>query len=115
MEASEAALVVQSAVTRPVERWKWKEPSPRTSMICKLGLANLARSLRRLWTGLCKPRSEYPLADPHYDYRIALPLSKPVVQNGLVLHRVKLGDPAETHYLRSTIGLVRQKLIQFFQ
>ena len=76
---------------------------------------NLARSLRRLWTGLCKPRSEYPLADPHYDYRIALPLSKPVVQNRLVLHRVKLGDPAETHYLRSTIGLVRQKLIQFFQ
>ena len=72
---------------------------------------NLARSL---WTGLCEPRSEYPLADPHYDYRIALPLSEPVVQNGLVLHRVKLGDPAETHYLRSTIGLVRQKLVQFF-
>ena len=46
---------------------------------------------------------------------LRLRFSKPVVQNGLVLHRIELGDLAKSHYLRFAIGLVRQELFQFFQ
>src|SRR6516162_3113390 len=46
---------------------------------------------------------------------LRLRFSKPLVQNGLVLHRIKLGDLAKSHYLRFAIGLVRQELFQFFQ
>ena len=41
---------------------------------------------------------------------LRLRFSKPLVQNGLVLHRIELGDLAKSHYLRFAIGLVRQEL-----
>ena len=44
-----------------------------------------------------------------------LPLSKPVLQNGLVLNRVELDDFAETHRFRLAIRFVGQKLVQFLQ
>jgi hypothetical protein len=44
-----------------------------------------------------------------------LSLSKPVLQNGLVLNRIELDDFAETHRLRFAIRFVGQKLVQFFE
>jgi hypothetical protein len=43
---------------------------------------------------------------------LRLRFSKPVVQNGLVLHPIELGDLVKSHYLRFAIGLVRQELFQ---
>jgi hypothetical protein len=38
-------------------------------------------------------------------------LSKPIIQNGLVLHRRELGDLAEAHHLRFAERLVGQEFV----
>jgi hypothetical protein len=58
-------------------------------------------------------RKIYPLFDLLRILRLRF--SKPVVQNGLVLRRIELGDLAKSHCLRFAIGLVSQELFQLFQ
>jgi hypothetical protein len=38
-------------------------------------------------------------------------LPKPIIQNGLVLHRLELGDPAEAHHLGFAERLVGQEFV----